>query len=93
LANIIGALEAGIIMLRFFSGEGPASWLDLPMAFITSPVFVFFMATALLAYLLKDVLNFMQRTIKAAEEAASAAKDSADLLRQLVRSQGHEPEA
>ena len=76
-----------LIIVGVASGNGTAGVL------VSLPVLISAAVSALLLLGLAQVIDYLGRTAHAAEEAANGAQDSADLLRQLLRSYGHEPEA
>jgi fatty acid desaturase len=86
LAAAIAAVAFGIVIFSLFLGEGVAGML------VALPVLVSSLVSALILFGVAQVIDYLGRTAHAAEEAAAAANDSADLLRQLLRSYGHEPE-
>jgi flagellar motor component MotA len=86
LAAAIACVALGIIIVGLVSGQGTAGVL------VALPVLVSSLVSALILFGVAQVIDYLGRTAHAAEEAAAGAKDSADLLRQLLRSYGHEPE-
>ena len=76
-----------LIIVGVASGNGTAGVL------LSLPVLLSAAVSALLLLGLAQVIDYLGRTAHASEEAANGAQDSADLLRQLLRSYGHEPEA
>jgi flagellar motor component MotA len=86
LAAAIACVALGVIIVGLVSGQGAAGVL------VALPVLVSSLVSALILFGVAQVIDYLGRTAHAAEEAATAAKDSADLLRQLLRSYGHEPE-
>jgi hypothetical protein len=86
LAAAIACVALGVIIVGLVSGQGAAGVL------VALPVLVSSLVSALILFGVAQVIDYLGRTAHAAEEAAAGAKDSADLLRQLLRSYGHEPE-
>jgi len=87
LAAVVATLAFGAIVASFASGNGTAGVL------VALPVLVSALLSALLLLGVAQVIDYLGRTAHASEAAADSAEDSADLLRQLLRSYGHEPEA
>lgn len=87
LAAAIAVIALGVIIVGVASGNGTAGVL------VSLPVLVSAVVSALLLFGVAQVIDYLGRTAHASEEAAESAKDSADLLRQLIRAYGHEPEA
>jgi flagellar motor component MotA len=86
LSAAIACVALGVIIVGLVSGQGTAGVL------VALPVLISSLVSALILFGVAQVIDYLGRTAHAAEEAAAAAKDSADLLRQLLRSYGHEPE-
>ena len=76
----------GVIVVGVASGNGVAG------VFVALPVLFSALVSALLLFGVAQVIDYLGRTAHASEEAAESAQASADLLRQLLRSYGHEPE-
>ena len=87
LAAAIALIALGVIVVGVASGNGTAGVL------VSLPVLVSAIVSALLLFGVAQVIDYLGRTAHASEEAAESAQASADLLRQLLRSYGHEPEA
>jgi hypothetical protein len=87
IAAAVAAFAFGVAVLGFASGNGLAG------ALVALPVLVSALVSALILFGVAQVIDYLGRTAHAAEEAADAAQDSADLLRQLIRAYGHEPDA
>jgi hypothetical protein len=87
LAAAIALIALGAIIVGVASGNGIAGVL------VALPVLVSALVSALLLLGVAQVIDYLGRTAHASEAAADSAEDSADLLRQLLRSYGHEPEA
>ena len=87
LAAAIALIALGVIVVGVASGNGTAGVL------VSLPVLVSAVVSALLLFGVAQVIDYLGRTAHASEEAAESAKDSADLLRQLIRAYGHEPDA
>jgi hypothetical protein len=83
----IAIATLGVIIVGVASGNGTAGVL------LSLPVLISAAVSVLLLLGLAQVIDYLGRTAHASEEAANGAQDSADLLRQLLRSYGHEPEA
>ena len=86
LAAAIALIALGTIIVGVASGNGTAGVL------VALPVLVSAIVSALLLFGVAQVIDYLGRTAHASEAAADSAEDSADLLRQLLRSYGHEPE-
>ncbi len=91
VCGIVSAVIAGLalpaVIASLVTGLGAA------IAFLALPVLASSLVSALFSFGIAQGIDYWDRTAHAAEEAASAAKDGVDLLRQLIRSNGHEPEA
>lgn len=87
LTAAITAVALGIVVFSLFLGEGFAGML------VALPVLVSSLVSALILFGVAQVIDYLGRTAHAAKEAATRASESADLLRQLLRCYGHEPEA
>jgi hypothetical protein len=86
LAAVVATLAFGAIVASLASGNGTAGVL------VALPVLISALVSALLMFGVAQVIDYLGRTAHASEEAAESAKNSADLLRQLLRSYGHAPE-
>jgi hypothetical protein len=87
LSAVVSVVALGVIVFGLINGLGAAGTL------VGLPVLVSSLVSALILFGVAQVINYLGRTAHAAEQAAAGASDSADLLRQLLRSYGHEPEA
>ena len=87
LAAAIALIALGTIIVGVASGNGTAGVL------VALPVLVSAIVSALLLFGVAQVIDYLGRTAHASEAAADSAEDSADLLRQLIRAYGHEPES
>lgn len=87
LSAAIACIALGVIIVGVASGNGTAGVL------VSLPVIVAALVSALLLFGIAQVIDYLGRTAHASEEAAESAQASADLLRQLIRAYGHEPEA
>ena len=87
LAAVVATLAFGAIVASLASGNGTAGVL------VALPVLVSALVSALLLFGVAQVIDYLGRTAHASEEAAESAQASADLLRLLLRSYGHDPEA
>lgn len=87
LAATIACVALGLIVVGVASGNGLAGVL------VALPVFISSLISALLLFGVAQVIDYLGRTAHASEEAAEGARAGAELLRQLLRSYGHEPEA
>ncbi len=94
ILRVFGAIAAAVAAFALFAvifglvtGDGAAG------ALLALPVLVSALVSALILFGVAQVIDYLGRTAHAAEEAADAAQDSTDLLRQLIRAYGHEPEA
>lgn len=87
LAAAIALIALGIIAVGVASGNGTAGVL------VSLPVLVSAVVSALLLFGVAQVIDYLGRTAHASEESAQASQASADLLRQLIRAYGHDPEA
>lgn len=86
LAAAIALIALGVIVVGVASGNGAAGVL------VSLPVLVSALVSALILFGVAQVIDYLGRTAHAAEETAAAAQEGADLLRQLIRAYGHEPE-
>jgi len=86
LAAAIALVALGVIIVGVASGNGTAGVL------VSLPVLVAAFVSALLLFGVAQVIDYLGRTAHASEAAAFSAEESADLLRQLIRAYGHEPE-
>ena len=88
-AAAIALIPLGVIIFGVVSGKGAVSFsLSLPV--LVSALATLFSALLLLG--VAQVIDYLGRTAHASEAAADSAEDSADLLRQLLRAYGYEPE-
>jgi flagellar motor component MotA len=87
LAAAIAFVALGVIVVGVANGNGTAGVL------VSLPVLVSAVVSALLLFGVAQVIDYVGRTAHASEEAAVNAQASTDLLRQLIRAYGHEPEA
>jgi fatty acid desaturase len=87
IAAAVAAFALFVVIFGLVTGDGAAG------ALLALPVLVSALVSALILFGVAQVIDYLGRTAHAAEEAADAAQDSADLLRQLIRAYGHEPDA